>query len=197
MTSPLRSTFVALTTLLAASSLAAADNIDSGTATSDEVRTGATFGVDLNGGYLGCSTDDGDDCDGDGAHEAFGLDLRAGAMITPRLALMGELWGMAHKNDNVTVTQGIAAGVVRGWLFPRLWAEGGVGVARASAKLETGIGDFMTKTDYVPAAVAGVGVEVISTPGFALDVALKAGSGLYRDDISLYNVSLGVGVSAF
>jgi len=55
----------------------------------------------------------------------------------------------------------------------------------------------MSETDYVPAAVAGIGVEVVSTGHLALDLELKGGSGLYEDNIQIYNLSLGAGVSFY
>lgn len=160
-------------------------------------RAGATFGVGVGGGHIGCSDDDGDDCDGDGANEAAGLNLRAGLMLSPSLALTGDLWAMAHTEDQLTVSQAIAAAVLRGWVSDRLWLQGGLGVARSSAEVDVGDLDLMSETDYVPAAVAGIGIEVISTDHLALDLELKAGSGLYEDNIQIYNLSLGAGVSFY
>ena len=44
--------------------------------------------------------------------------------------------------------------------------------------LEAGIVDVGDKTETVPAAMAAVGVEVIATKDFALDVRLRGGTGL-------------------
>ncbi len=161
-------------------------------------RTGATFGIGIGGGHIACTTQDGDDCDGDGANPAAGLDLRAGAMLSPHLALGAELWGMTHRDDRLTVSQGILAGVVRGWVTDRLWLQGGFGVARTTAEYDLGgLGTVQSKSDWVPAIIGGVGLELMSAPRFALDLELKAGTGLYDHEVNVQNVSLGVGVSFY
>lgn len=183
-----------LTALAATAGSAAAEDDSSLLST----RDGATFGVGVGGGHIGCSDDEGNDCDGDGTNEAAGLNLRAGIMLSPRLALTGDLWAMAHTEDELTVTQTIAAAVLRGWVSERLWLQGGLGMARATAEIDLGqFGDIMSETDYVPAAVAGIGVEVLSSEHLALDLELKGGSGLYEDNIQIYNLSLGAGVSFY
>jgi hypothetical protein len=178
-----------------------------GNAAADELlytgREGATFGVGVGGGTIGCSDRDGNDCGGSGDLDAAGLSFRAGFMLNPSLALSADLWGMGRTEDDgaasVTVSQAIAAATLRGWLAPQVWLQGGLGVARSAADVDAGDGEIevMSETDYVPAATAGIGVEVISTDAMALDLELKAGTGLYEDDIQIYNVSLGAGVSFY
>ena len=55
----------------------------------------------------------------------------------------------------------------------------------------------MSESDTVPAIIGGVGVEVLASDRFALDVHVRVGTGLYRDDVRLYQASLGVGASFF
>lgn len=162
-------------------------------------RNGATFGIAVGGGTIGCSDSDGSDCGGTGDLDAGGVSMRAGFMISPGLALAGEVWAMSRTENEFNVSQAIAAATLRGWLSPRLWLQGGVGVARSAAEVELGDDslELMSETDYVPAAVAGIGVELISTDHLALDLELKGGSGLYEDDIQVYNLSAGVGVSFY
>lgn len=177
--------------------------VTAGTASADELlytgREGATFGVGVGGGTIGCSDSNGNDCGGSGDIDAAGLSLRAGFMLNPSLALSADLWGMSRDEGEMTVSQAIAAATLRGWVAPQVWLQGGLGVARAAADVDAGDGQIsvMSETDYVPAATAGVGVEVISTDAMALDLELKAGTGLYEDDIQIYNVSLGAGVSFY
>jgi hypothetical protein len=172
---------------------AAADRDSSLTA-----RSGATFGVGVGGGNLGCRDSDGADCDGDDANSAGGISVHAGFLLSPRLALSGELWGMAHTDDRFTITQGIAAAVLRGWVSKRVWLQGGFGVARSTAEVDLGdLGGIMSETDYVPAATLGVGAEVLSTENLAVEIELKGGSGLYESDIQIYNLSLGAAVSFY
>lgn len=157
-------------------------------------RDGGTFGVALHTGHMGCETEDGDDC-GDGVAAAGGLSLHGGFMIGPRLAILGELWGMAHRDDEFTVSQGLLTGNVRAWLGDRLWLQGGVGVARSKVRYDGDLIDVEAQTDTVPAFALGLGVELISAPSFALDLQLKGGRGFYDGDVTIYNVGLGVGVS--
>jgi hypothetical protein len=165
----------------------------------DQSRQGATFGIGVGGGTIGCSDSDGNDCGGSGDIDAGGINVRAGYMLTPGLALAGDLWAMSRSEDEFTVSQAIAAATMRGWLSPRLWLQGGVGVARSAADVDAGDGSIsvMSETDYVPAAVAGLGYELISSDTMALDIELKGGTGLYEDDIQVYNLSLGAGVSFY
>jgi uncharacterized membrane protein YtjA (UPF0391 family) len=191
----------ALVALLALSLPAVAARADEGATTGVERqgRTGATFGIDIGAGHMGCTNSDGDDCDDqdNDVHEAGGLAIHGGFLVAPNVAILGELWGMTHTNDRLTVSQGILAGAVRFWPVPRLWLQGGVGVAVAKASYDAEIVTFEDESDTVPAAIAGVGFEIVSTDSFGLDVELKGGTGLYRDDLNIYNLSLGVGVSWF
>lgn len=157
-------------------------------------RGGATFGLDLGFGRLGCSDRYDNDCGGGGPIEAGGLAIHGGAMLTPRLAVLGDLWAMAHTEDDWTVSQGILSADVRFWPVRRFWIEGGIGVARAAISYDGAV-HVEGHSEIVPALVAALGVEVISTPGFGLDIQLRGGTGLYDDDLRVYNLSLGVGAS--
>lgn len=160
-------------------------------------RDGAMFSVGIGGGHLGCSTEDGDDCSGDGPVQAGSLVGEAGLMLSPSLAVVGHLAVAAHRDDDVTVSQTILAAALRGWVAPRLWLEGGLGVAQARLDVDGDLVDLMSETDTVPAGVAGIGVDVLSTRNFTLDVHLRGASGLYRDDVRIYQGTLGVGASFF
>lgn len=160
-------------------------------------RSGATFGVGLGLGHIDCEDADGNDCDGDGVTSAFGLAARAGVMVSRGAALAGEVWGMRHDEGDLDVEQLMITGQVRGWVAPQLWLQGGVGVARTTTRYDFGVGQVVDESDLVPALVGGVGVEVVSDRTFALDLELKAGSGLYRDDLRVYNLALGLGLSFY
>lgn len=160
-------------------------------------RDGVTLGGALMFGHLGCKTSDGGDCNGDGAAEAGGLNLRAGIMVSPRLAIALDLAGMTHREDRIKTTQTMAAVTARGWVAPQIWLEGGLGMARATAEYDLSIANVVSETDTVPGFVVGVGVEVLSAPKFAIDVGLRAATSFYKDDIQLYNVALTVGASFF
>lgn len=160
-------------------------------------RDGVTLGGALMFGHLGCKTSDGGDCNGDGVAEAGGLNLRAGIMVSPRLAIALDLAAMTHREDRIKTTQAMAAVTARGWLAPQIWLEGGLGMARASAEYDLSIANVVSETDTVPGFLVGVGVEVLSAPKFAIDVGLRAATSFYKDDIQLYNVALTVGASFF
>lgn len=157
-------------------------------------RDGATLGVSLFTGHLGCKTDDGDDC-GDGVQPAGGLEIHGGIMMGPRLALLGELWGMTHREDDFSTSQVLLTGNLRAWLANRIWLQGGVGVARSTVRFEGDLIDIESESDTVPAFAVGLGVELIQTSSFGLDLQLRAGRGFYDGDVSLYNLGFGVGAS--
>lgn len=160
-------------------------------------RDGLILSVGVGAGRLGCSTDDGDDCDGDGSIRAAGLVGEAGIMLSPSLAVVGQISGAVHKDDDFELSQWIVAGALRGWVAPRLWLEGGVGAARTRVDVMGDFLDFSAESETVPAAVAGIGAEVISSDKFALDIALRGATGFYEDDFNVYQITLGAGATFF
>jgi hypothetical protein len=159
-------------------------------------RSGLVLGATIDGGNIGCQTKSGDDC-GNGTHAAGGFSVHVGVMMTPALALLGEAWGMAHTEDKLTATQGLATANLRAWIVPRLWVQAGVGVARSRLSFDSGPLMASAMTSTVPAVGAAVGLELVHSSSFGLDLELRGGSGLYRDDVRIYNAALGVGVTFF
>lgn len=156
----------------------------------EEQRDGLAIGVELGGGHMEC---EGEGCDG--VTEAGELGLNVGVMLTPNVAIMADGWLMGHTEDRLTLTHAMATVGPQLWLGP-FWVRGGVGVARASFNYDAGIIDIGDKTETVPAAMAALGVEVISTKDFALDVRLRGGTGFFNDgDTRVQNLSLGVGAN--
>lgn len=156
----------------------------------EEKRDGLAIGVELGGGHMEC---EGEGCDG--VTEAGELGLNVGVMLTPNLAIMADGSIMGHTEDRLTLTHAMATVGPQLWLGP-FWVRGGVGVARASFNYDAGIIDIGDKTETVPAAMAALGVEVISTKDFALDVRLRGGTGFFNDgDTQVRNLSLGVGAN--
>jgi hypothetical protein len=108
---------------------------------------------------------------------------------------MADGWMMGHTEDRLTLTHGMATIGPQLWIGP-FWVRGGLGVARASFNYDAGLVDIGDKTETVPAAMAALGVEVLATKDFALDVRLRGGTGYFRDgDVKVHNVSLGVGAN--
>lgn len=181
-----------------APAIAAADSASStSTATRAEARDGVILHIGIGAGRLGCATDDGDDCDGDGTIKAAGIVGEAGFMVSPTLALVGVVSGAANRDDDVKLSQWVAAGAVRGWPTKRLWLEGGAGAARTKIEVMGDFLDIEAESETVPALVGGIGAEVLSADKFALDVALRAATGLYEDDMNVYQVTLGAGATFF
>jgi uncharacterized membrane protein YtjA (UPF0391 family) len=154
-------------------------------------RLGVTFGGGVGLGHIAC---DGADCGG--VNEAGGIDVHVGGMLTPELALLLDAWGMSHRDSNdATFTHAIVTGALRAWLVPRLWVSGGIGFAEARWHYSSDVIDYESRSDTVPAVMGAIGVELLSSPAFALDLQLKGGTGFFEDDVRVRNVSLGVGVN--
>ena len=153
-------------------------------------RSGLTVGIGLGLGNMGC---EGNGCED--VTEAAGIDGHIGVMLIPRLALIGELWGMGHTEDRVTITQTIATIGAQLWLTRRLWLRGGLGVAHSSFNYDGDLIDISSRSDTVPGFTLGAGIEVVATRHFALDLSLRGGTGVYEDDTRVNNLMLGVGAS--
>lgn len=159
-------------------------------------RDGFMLGFGINFGEISCA---GAGCDD--VTEAAGLDIHLGSMVSPRMGIDVEIWGMAHTEDNLTLTHTIATLGVQYWLLPRLWVKGGVGVAQAAWEYD-GLINVEDQTKRVPAIMGAVGYELMVGKRFALDVQLRGGVGFYGDaddgtDIEARNVGLGAGFTWF
>lgn len=155
-------------------------------------RDGFIIGLGVGVGTMQC---DGLACDS--LNEAGGVNLQLGLMLTPRFAITGDLWAMAHTEDRLTLTQGIASLGPQVWLLDRLWLRVGVGVARSGWNYDAEIVEVSDKSEYVPAGTGALGLEIVSTDDFALDAQLRAGAGFMHDDADdrIQNYSLGIGAS--
>jgi uncharacterized membrane protein YtjA (UPF0391 family) len=177
-------------TLLAASGSARADVYVENNATQTYVRQGIIIGGGIGVGHIAC---DGADCSG--VNEAGGLNLQLGGLLSPNLGLLVDAWGMSHTDgDNATFTHAILVGALRYWLVPRLWVQGGVGVAQATWDYSDANVEFTSQSDTVPALMGAAGLELISTPTFAMNLELRAGSGFFEDDVRVRNLQVGLGV---
>lgn len=157
-------------------------------------RGGATFGIGLGGGTIGCADDGCDDLNGAGS-----LSLHAGAMVSDSFAILGDLWWMLHEDNDLSVNQGMLTGAVRVWPARMLWLQAGIGVARLGVTYDPdGPISIESRSEWVPAFNVGVGVEPISTDSFGLDVHFKYGTGFYSDgEDRIHNVSLNLGLSFY
>lgn len=183
-------TVLAAVLVIAAAATPAMAQDGSRSGADDRVRSGVTFGVGLGLGHLSCA---GDGCDG--VNEAAGIDLHVGGMVNPSLALMVDVWGIAHRDDRVTLSQTIITGAVRFWPAPRLWLSGGIGLARAQFDYDGDLIDVQDTSDAVLGFMGAIGLELLASSSFALDVALRAGTGIYDEDVRIRNVAITVGAN--
>jgi len=176
--------------VVAAAGTARADVYIENSARPSYHREGLILGGGLGVGHIAC---DGADCSG--MNEAGGLNLQIGSLIAPNLGLMVDAWAMSHTDgDEATFTHTIVTGAVRWWPVQRLWLSGGIGVAEASWHYSDKIVDYQSHSDTVPAIMGAVGLELISTPAFAMNLELRGGSGFFENDTRVRNLSLGVGI---
>jgi len=140
------------------------------------VRTGFTLGVGLGIGSLHLSDSFGEDDFGSGFFE-----LHLGGMISPRLALLVELWGSSHSNNEFNdeqLTQGNAGVALQGWVSPRLWLKGGIGSSRLEA---SDFGSVVAEAEGA-ALLLAVGYELLHHPRYALDLQFRTTFASYGED---------------
>ncbi len=159
------------------------------------VREGLSFGVGLTVGSLIADCDDCSD-----TFEAAGLQGHAAWMIGPYFAVVGDLWVMLHTEGFLTVYQNIGTLGARLWATPRLWLQGGLGVATAGYRWSGLFADYEDKTASSPGVMVGAGFELMHRPTFALSLEARYGTGFYSqevgDDYVIEGHSAGVGVTA-
>jgi hypothetical protein len=163
-------------------------------------HVGLFGGFGLHAGNLQCS---GENCNE--FRKAGGFDARIGWGISEKLGVLFDLYLLTSKEDNLSITQTMATVGVRYWVVPILWLEGGVGAASASYRYDGPLGiQLEGHTDNVAAVQGAVGLELIKSKRFALDVELRGGYGFYGDednndepDNTGRSTSLGVGFTWF
>jgi hypothetical protein len=153
------------------------------------VRRGWNIGGSLGAGEISC---EGPGCDA--FTEAGSFDLQVGHMLRPRLRVVGDLWVMAHRDDDLTVSHTIVTGGLQLWVINRLWLRGGIGLARAGFDYDRGFVEVSDETETVFGVAGTIGFEIMSRRRFALDVQLRGGTGFY-DDNQAHNGALALGVT--
>ena len=170
-----------------------------GTHRAPNPRVGWEFDVGLQAGTLSCEDDEGRCGTLD---SAGGLNIGGTYMFGPRLGIHGQLWVMAHTEDDWTLSQFIASVGLELRPVPILSLQAGVGAAHAS--LASDRYNTAIRSDDAPALVLGAGIDLVRARNWALDVHLKFGAGFYGDenddgeaDVVARNVGLGVGITWF
>lgn len=174
-------------TLAAAAPAAAA-------ATDEPPREGPTLGAGLGLGNIFSQCDDDFDCDT--ILESVSVHAFAGGFAGPRTALVAFGWGMIHRDDEVTITHGLAGGALQQWLTRRLWLKGGAGIARSSFSYDVDGVTIQDDSDIVPGALAAAGLELVVGARSSFDVQIRYGTGLYGDsETRVHKLALAAGLS--
>jgi hypothetical protein len=138
-------------------------------------RHGFVFGGALGGGVIwaGC-----EDCD---VRASIGLDVHAGGMLSPRLALLFNASGATSYTQDFAPTRYVAsllyAGAAQYWLAQPLWIKGGVGIARVVQSEAPLFETFEAETGF-GFLLAG-GVELLQRGTFALDAQIAISPAFY------------------
>ena len=112
-------------------------------------------------------------------------------MINPRLAILAEGWFLARPiGDGYSLTQTIFAGALQYWAAPNFWIKGGIGSGTIY------VNDNYTGADwdveYALAMEGALGVEVVQSYNFALDLQLRVAHAFY-DSGGANNIAAMVG----
>ncbi len=144
----------------------------------DPTRRGLTLGFGVG---LGAMDSDSNlteciDCNYDPLALAF--DFHIGAMLSPNMALVGEVFWHAQNIDSDGfnwLSQTMLVGALQFWLTPQLWIKGGLGVTSLNTHFDDGY-EFDDDTIDTGFAVLGaVGFELLHSPWFAIDLQVQAG----------------------
>jgi hypothetical protein len=128
------------------------------------------------GGGLGLGNISADNCGLCGSGLAW--ELHIGAMLNPRLAVMADIWGIAHPytdagGNSGTMSNSMFTGAVQYWLVPQLWIKGGVGGGHID--LSDANGTLYGTSDNALAVLAAGGFEIVQSGNLALDLQLRIG----------------------
>jgi hypothetical protein len=153
-------------------------------------RAGLVFGFSVGLGAIHS-----DNC-GDACGAAGLLEGHLGGMISPRAALMFEIWGADHPwtdgaGNSVETINTFFTGAAQYWVTDILWIKGGLGVAELRETVDAPYdgGYSSTVNDITGFALFGAaGIEVLQSYNFALDVQFRIGNGFYSQDNSSFSV---------
>jgi hypothetical protein len=156
-------------------------------------RSGLVFG--LSGGVGAIHLDNcGDACGVAGMGEAH-----LGGMISPRAALLFEVWVADHPwsagGSSFETINTFFTGAVQYWVNDIVWIKGGLGEAEFREDFDIPYGSYYrstTSTNSGFALFGAAGVEVLQSYNFALDIQLRIGNGFYSGG-SAQNYGLMVG----
>ncbi len=160
-------------------------------------RSGFHFGVSAG---LGAMESDVEQFNCSGCEPvAVTFDVHAGKMLSPKFGLQGEVWFQVQNLDDsgsASISQAMFSLAAQYWLHPRVWVKAGIGFANLSLNYDSGFGNETESLGNGSAIHGGVGVELIQSQNFALDLVLKTGAAGYEErNETVSATSLGFGVN--
>ena len=155
----------------------------------DQGRHGFTIGAGL-----GHASFDAPDRDGQLEGPSFTFEI--GGLLTPRFAIVGDLWVATHESDGdsyprIRTQNTIVAIAAKGWLTPRFWLKGGIG--RATYQIQSDQSEL--ERDPVNAYIAAAGYEVIHSRSFALELVVRIARADGDNDDELETTALVLGLN--
>lgn len=141
----------------------------------EDARLGFFGGFALVGGEISC---EGNGCSG--VREAGGVEGHVGYAFNRKLALMGELWAMDSRKDNISIAYVNTSVALRYWVAPILWVQAGLGSGHSRVRY-TGIIDLEGRSDNIATGMLAAGLEVIQSKRWSMDVELRFAQGASED----------------
>ena len=154
-------------------------------------RLGFFGGGGLYAGEISC---EGPNCSG--VRKAGGGEGHVGWNFSPVMGIIGDLWWMESREDNVSITYINASVGLRYWIAPILYGQVGLGNGHASIRYDSVLGTFSDKTDNIPTVLLSLGLELVRGPRWALDVNLRVAQGSSTDGDDTTGRMTGIGIAA-
>jgi hypothetical protein len=161
-------------------------------------RQGLELGAGLWGGNMQCESQNGK-CDGFSA--AGGANIQASYFFNPRWAIAFDGWGMAHTDNNLTLSHIVSTVGLKWRPVPAITLHAGIGDAHAEWSYA---GIVAARSDNAFAVMAAASLELIAGRRWALSVEARIGTGFYGDangdgmaDITARNEGLGAQLAFF
>jgi hypothetical protein len=154
-------------------------------------RGGLLIGFGIGAGDIQASNC-GDVCGGAGAGE-----FHIGAMLNPRLALMGDFWINIHPwtigGVSGQTIHDINTFALQYWATDQLWVKGGAGFGRMQLQTNDAYSGYTFGDETGFALMGAGGFEVVQSVNFALDLQLRVGHGFYSGGGDVNSFSFLVG----
>jgi hypothetical protein len=146
-------------------------------------REGLVFGVALGVGGTSASNC-GDICGPAGAFEAH-----IGGMVSPTVALEGDVWVNGHDGANDSSTHTLYTFAVQFWPADLFWLKAGIGGGHMGVSSDI---NGYSDEDGLGVLAAG-GIEFLHFTTFALDGQLRWGHGFYSEggDVNVWALMIG------